>query len=149
MPIRIEEDEWEDSYNDKNNDWDSEDNWDNTEVDSSTDWDKSETDTEDTKVEPEPTWDNNKNDWEDSETDWNNNTNIDWDNSKDENIRDFDESEIMDTYAVSQGDTLWNIAEEYYGDGSKYELIYMANADVMQNPNIIFPGMVLKIPYDE
>lgn len=49
-------------------------------------------------------------------------------------------------YTVQSGDTLWKIAKAYYGDGSKYTKIYNANTDKIQNPSLIYPGQVLKIP---
>ncbi|MCI8282407.1 MAG: LysM peptidoglycan-binding domain-containing protein [Lachnospiraceae bacterium] len=51
------------------------------------------------------------------------------------------------TYTVVKGDCLWKIAKMYYGDGSKYPVIYNANRDVIGgNPNLIYPGQVLTIP---
>ena len=50
------------------------------------------------------------------------------------------------TYTVKKGDTLWNIAKKFYGDGSKYKKIYEANKDKIQNPNLIYPNQVLVIP---
>jgi LysM domain len=48
------------------------------------------------------------------------------------------------TYTVIFGDTLWAIAERFYGDGSKYQEI--ANASGISNPDLIHPGQVLTIP---
>lgn len=48
------------------------------------------------------------------------------------------------TYTVVSGDTLWAIAERYYGDGSKYQQI--ADASGIANPDLIYPGQVLTIP---
>lgn len=50
------------------------------------------------------------------------------------------------TYTVVRGDCLWNIAKKYYGNGSKYTVIYNANRDKIKNPNLIYPGQVLTIP---
>lgn len=51
------------------------------------------------------------------------------------------------TYTVVRGDCLWNIAKRFYGNGSKYTLIYNANKSVIgANPNLIYPGQVLTIP---
>lgn len=50
------------------------------------------------------------------------------------------------TYKVVKGDCLWNIAKKFYGDGSKYTVIYNANKDKIKNPNLIYPGQVLTIP---
>ncbi len=48
------------------------------------------------------------------------------------------------TYTVESGDTLWAIAEQFYGDGSKYQTI--ADASGISNPDLIYPGQVLTIP---
>lgn len=50
------------------------------------------------------------------------------------------------TYTVKSGDCLWNIAKKYYGNGSKYTVIYEANKSKIKNPNLIYPGQVLTIP---
>jgi nucleoid-associated protein YgaU len=48
------------------------------------------------------------------------------------------------TYTVVSGDTMWAIAERFYGDGSKYPVI--AEASGVDNPDLIHPGQVLTIP---
>jgi nucleoid-associated protein YgaU len=48
------------------------------------------------------------------------------------------------TYTVESGDTLWAIAERFYGDGNKYQAI--AEASGISNPDLIHPGEVLTIP---
>ncbi len=48
------------------------------------------------------------------------------------------------TYTVVSGDTLWAIAEHFYGDGNKYQVI--ADASGISNPDLIHPGQVLTIP---
>ncbi|MCM1231160.1 MAG: LysM peptidoglycan-binding domain-containing protein [Muribaculum sp.] len=51
------------------------------------------------------------------------------------------------TYTVVKGDCLWNIAKKFYGNGSKYTVIYNANKGVIGgNPNLIYPGQVFTIP---
>lgn len=51
------------------------------------------------------------------------------------------------TYTVVKGDCLWNIAKKFYGNGSKYTVIYNENQSVIGgNPNRIYPGQVLTIP---
>jgi len=51
------------------------------------------------------------------------------------------------TYVVRQGDTLSNIAQRAYSDGSQFTLIYEANKNVIgSNPTYILPGQILYIP---
>lgn len=52
----------------------------------------------------------------------------------------------METYTVKPGDSLWKIAEARYGNGNKYHAIFDANRDILDNPDLIKPGQVLKLP---
>lgn len=49
-------------------------------------------------------------------------------------------------HTVEKGDWLSKIAQEYYGDASKYNLIFEANQPMLENPDEIYPGQVLRIP---
>lgn len=50
------------------------------------------------------------------------------------------------TYITVEGDTLWSITQRFYGDGGIYKRLAAANSEIIYNPNIIWPGMVLSIP---
>lgn len=50
------------------------------------------------------------------------------------------------TYVVALGDSLWKIAQAYYGDGRMWDKIYQANREIVQNPDLILVGQVLTIP---
>ena len=53
------------------------------------------------------------------------------------------------THKVSSGDSLWDIAQKYYGDGSQYPKIKEANKDKytsLNNNNIIYSNWELVIP---
>lgn len=50
------------------------------------------------------------------------------------------------TYTVKRGDCLWNIAKAHLGSGSRYTEIANLNKDIIKNPNLIYPGQVLKLP---
>lgn len=62
------------------------------------------------------------------------------------------------SYTVVSGDTLWGIAKKFYGKGSKWNIIYEANKDVIEstakehgkkssdNGHWIWPGETLTIP---
>jgi LysM repeat protein len=49
-------------------------------------------------------------------------------------------------YTVKSGDTLSKIAKEFYGDAMKYGDIFQANTPMLENPDLIYPGQVLRIP---
>jgi hypothetical protein len=51
-------------------------------------------------------------------------------------------------YVVQKNDSLWKIAGKVYGNPLKWPRIYRANRDKIQNPNKIYPNMVLTIPQD-
>lgn len=50
-------------------------------------------------------------------------------------------------YTVQTGDNLSAIAQQFYGDSTLYPRIFEANTDQLTNPNLIFPGQVLRIPF--
>jgi hypothetical protein len=50
-------------------------------------------------------------------------------------------------YAVQPGDTLFAIAEQFYGNGSLFPRIFEANTNQLTSPDLIFPGQVLRIPF--
>ena len=50
-------------------------------------------------------------------------------------------------YTVEPGDTLSAIAQQFYGDPSLYPRIFDANPNQLTNPDLIFPGQVLRIPF--
>ena len=50
------------------------------------------------------------------------------------------------TYTVVAGDCLWTICQRVYGTGTKWGELWAANASIIENPRLIFPGQVLQIP---
>jgi nucleoid-associated protein YgaU len=50
------------------------------------------------------------------------------------------------TYTVVEGDTLSHIAQRLLGKASAWHAIYDANRDQLDDPDLIRPGQVLKIP---
>jgi nucleoid-associated protein YgaU len=49
-------------------------------------------------------------------------------------------------YTIKKGDTLSKIAKAYYGNAMKYPVIFEANREVIKNPDLIYPGQVIRIP---
>lgn len=52
----------------------------------------------------------------------------------------------MKRHTVIKGDTLYSLAQRYYGDRARWRDIYSANRDVMPSENALSIGMELKIP---
>lgn len=50
------------------------------------------------------------------------------------------------TYTVRKGDTLSAIAQQHYGKASRWHAIFEANRDQIDDPDLIRPGQVLKLP---
>ena len=50
------------------------------------------------------------------------------------------------TYTVAAGDSLSKIAKKFYGNSNDWKRIFEANRDTVENPDLIHPGQVLKIP---
>lgn len=49
-------------------------------------------------------------------------------------------------HTVVSGDWLSKIAATYYGDATKYDVIFEANKPMLKDPDEIYPGQVLRIP---
>ncbi|WP_418512535.1 peptidoglycan-binding protein LysM [Corallibacter sp.] len=49
-------------------------------------------------------------------------------------------------HTVVSGDTLGKIAKNYYGNAMKYPVIFEANKPMLKDPDLIYPGQVLRIP---
>lgn len=51
-------------------------------------------------------------------------------------------------YTVKSGDTLGKIAKHFYEEPKKYTQIFEANTDVLDHPDKIEVGQILKIPFE-
>ena len=62
--------------------------------------------------------------------------------SKDERGREYVE------HFVRWGESLWKIAgyERFYADSTRWREIYETNKDEIDDPNLIFPKQVLRVP---
>lgn len=49
-------------------------------------------------------------------------------------------------YTVEAGDSLSRIAKRHYGKSSKWRAIFEANRDQIDDPDLIHPGQVLRLP---
>ena len=55
-------------------------------------------------------------------------------------------ADTASTYTVQKGDTLSAIAQQHYGKASRWHAIFEANRDQLDDPDLIRPGQVLKLP---
>ncbi|MCS7151748.1 MAG: LysM peptidoglycan-binding domain-containing protein [Endomicrobia bacterium] len=49
-------------------------------------------------------------------------------------------------YTVVEGDCLWNIAKQFYGNPFLWKKIYESNSEKIKDPNLIYPGQVFILP---
>lgn len=63
-----------------------------------------------------------------------------------ENIDVRSRGEKAQMYTVKKGDTLSQIAKDFYGDPMRYPEIFEANRPMLKDPDLIYPGQVLRIP---
>jgi nucleoid-associated protein YgaU len=54
--------------------------------------------------------------------------------------------ETLQSYTVEKGDSLSKIAQKVYGKASLWKKIYEANQDHIKDPDLIYPGQVLRLP---
>ena len=49
-------------------------------------------------------------------------------------------------YTIVSGDSLSKIAKKYYGNAAKWPTLFEANKEVIENPDLIYPGQVIRVP---
>jgi nucleoid-associated protein YgaU len=57
-----------------------------------------------------------------------------------------EDTSVYHRHEVKSGESLSKIAKHYYGDPMKYKVIFEANTNLLDNPDMIHPGQVLVIP---
>ena len=56
--------------------------------------------------------------------------------------------EVYVQYTVRRGDSLWSIADSFYGEPLRWKEIWEVNRDQLPTPDALKVGMVLIIPQD-
>lgn len=49
-------------------------------------------------------------------------------------------------YEIQSGDSLSKIAREHYGDANKWQTLFEANREVIEDPDLIYPGQKIRVP---
>ena len=58
--------------------------------------------------------------------------------------QDFDDKQ--EYLIVQPGTSLWLIAQRFLGQGARYTILYEANREQIEKPELIFPGQIIVIP---
>ena len=61
-------------------------------------------------------------------------------------IKNIDDRLQIKSVIVKPGNSLWRIARKTLGGGTLYTEIYKQNINIIQDPNLIYPGQVFGIP---
>ncbi len=55
----------------------------------------------------------------------------------------------VEYYIIQKGDSLSKIAKQYYGNAMEYPRLFEENREVIEDPDLIYPGQKIRIPLDK
>ena len=55
-------------------------------------------------------------------------------------------AEDVQYYTIESGDSLSKIAKQFYGNAMDYPKLFEANKEVIEDPDLIYPGQKIRIP---
>lgn len=63
-------------------------------------------------------------------------------------IPTLEEEQKYSFYTIQRGDSLSKVAKRYYGDAMRWPELFEANREVIQNPDLIYPGQQIRVPIE-
>jgi nucleoid-associated protein YgaU len=66
-----------------------------------------------------------------------------------EQAKDLQDLPKDDRWVVQPGNNLWRLSKNFYGAGVLYPIIFDANRDKIDDPDLIYPGQIFRIPSAE
>ncbi|MDX1548099.1 MAG: peptidoglycan-binding protein LysM [Rhodothermales bacterium] len=61
-------------------------------------------------------------------------------------LKETDDEPEFTFYEIQSGDSLSKIAREHYGDANKWNALFEANREVIEDPDLIYPGQKIRVP---
>lgn len=55
-------------------------------------------------------------------------------------------AEDVQYYTIESGDSLSKIAQQFYGNAMDYTKLFEANREVIEDPDLIYPGQKIRVP---
>ncbi|UTW53798.1 LysM peptidoglycan-binding domain-containing protein [Kordiimonas sp. SCSIO 12610] len=59
---------------------------------------------------------------------------------------ELDPSTATSGVIIKPGNTLWQIARQLYGSGVRYTVIFKENSELIEDPDVIYPGQIFTLP---
>lgn len=63
-----------------------------------------------------------------------------------DNLETPEPAEDVQYYTIQSGDSLSKIAKQFYGNAMGYPKLFEANKEVIEDPDLIYPGQKIRVP---
>jgi len=61
-------------------------------------------------------------------------------------VKAVEEAPAFTFYTIVSGDSLSKIAKKFYGNANDWPTLFEANKEVIENPDLIYPGQQIRVP---